>query len=208
MPVGLLGRKVGMTQVFEEGGAAVPVTVIQAGPCYVTQVKSASTDGYNAVQVGFGETRKLNQPERGHLKDLPALRHLREWKIEQPEQFEVGQKLDVSIFDPGDRVHVVGTSKGKGFQGVMKRHGFSGGPRTHGQSDRARAPGSIGAGTTPSRVLKGTRMAGRMGGKRVTVQNLEVVRTDPERNLLLLRGAVPGWREGLLMISKREVRHA
>jgi large subunit ribosomal protein L3 len=197
-----------MTQVFNERGEAVPVTVIEAGPCYVTQVKSMETDGYDAVQLGFGLARRVNRPERGHLKTLPPLQHLREWRTRQAGEFQVGQKLDVSIFGPGERVHVVGTSKGKGFQGVMKRHGFAGGPRTHGQSDRPRAPGSIGAGTTPGRVVKGLRMAGHMGNERVTIKNLEVVRTDPERNLLLLRGAVPGWREGLLMITKREQSHA
>ena len=201
---GLMGRKVGMTQVFDEEGRAVPVTVIAAGPCYVTQVKTTATDGYSAVQLGFTEVApgKLKQPQRGHLKDLPYLKYLREWRVNDASAFEVGQKVDVSIFQPGDRVAVTGTSKGKGFQGVVKRHGFAGGPRTHGQSDRLRAPGSVGAGTTPSRVFKGMRMAGRMGGARVTVPNLQVVRADPERNLLLVRGAVPGAREGLVLIAK------
>jgi large subunit ribosomal protein L3 len=205
MANGLIGRKIGMTQIFDEEGHTVPVTVVEAGPCYVTQVKTMVSDGYDAIQLGFeaAQPRKLKQPQRGHLKDLPFLRHLREWRVKTPAEYAVGQKLDVSIFAPGERVSVTGTSKGKGFQGVVKRHGFRGGPQTHGQSDRLRAPGSIGSGTTLSRVQKGRRMPGRMGGSRVTVPNLLVVRADPERNLLLLRGAVPGPREGLLLISKR-----
>jgi len=197
-----MGRKLGMTQVFGEDGNAVPVTVIEAGPCYVTQVKMTETDGYEAVQLGFGEAKRLNAPERGHLKGVPPLRHLREFKAEDLAELEVGQKIDVGLFEPGERVDVIGTSKGKGFAGVVKRHHFKGGPKTHGQSDRWRAPGSSGSTTTPGRVLKGTRRAGRMGGERVTVRNLEVVRVEPERNLLLLRGAVPGARTGLLLIRK------
>lgn len=193
-----------MTSVFDETGRVVPVTVIQAGPCWVTQVKTQSNDGYDAIQLGFEESRRLNSPERGHTSKAgtPMLRHLREWRVADPAAFEVGQRLDVSLFNPGERIVVTGTSKGKGFQGVVKRHGFSGGPKTHGQSDRHRAPGSIGSGTTPGRVLKGLRMAGKMGNERVTVKNLIVVRADPERNLLLVRGAVPGPREGLVMLSK------
>jgi large subunit ribosomal protein L3 len=193
-----------MTQVFEENGRVVPVTVIQAGPCWVTQVKTRETDGYDAVQLGFEESRRLNSPERGHAAKAgtPMLRHLREWRVQDPSAFHVGQRLDVSIFAPGERIAVSGTSKGKGFQGVVKRHGFGGGPKTHGQSDRPRAPGSIGSGTTPGRVLKGLRMAGKMGNARVTVRNLQVVRTDAGRNLLLVRGAVPGPREGLLLVTK------
>ena len=193
-----------MTQVFEENGRVVPVTVIQAGPCWVTQVKTRETDGYDAVQLGFEESRRLNNPERGHAAKAgtPMLRHLREWRVQDPRAFHVGQRLDVSIFAPGERIAVSGTSKGKGFQGVVKRHGFGGGPKTHGQSDRPRAPGSIGSGTTPGRVLKGLRMAGKMGNARVTVRNLQVVRTDAGRNLLLVRGAVPGPREGLLLVTK------
>jgi large subunit ribosomal protein L3 len=199
-----MGRKVGMTSVFDETGRVVPVTVIQAGPCWVTQVKTSDAHGYNAVQLGFEESRKLNSPERGHLAKAgsPMLRHLREWHVPDPSEYELGQRLDVSMFEPGERVTLVGTSKGKGFQGVVKRHGFAGGPKTHGQSDRWRAPGSIGSGTTPGRVLKGLRMAGRMGHDRVTVKNLLVVRADPERNLLLVRGAVPGPREALVVVTK------
>jgi len=210
MPTGLLGRKIGMTQVFDEGGRVVPVTVIEAGPCWVTQIKTAESDGYDAVQLGFEESRKVNSPERGHLAKAgtPMLRHLREWRVSDPSAFEIGQRLDVTIFAPGEKVNVVGTSKGKGFQGVIKRHGFSGGPKTHGQSDRWRAPGSIGSGTTPGRVLKGVRMAGRMGGDRVTVQNLQVVRADAARNLLLIKGAVPGPREALIAVSKGEDANA
>jgi large subunit ribosomal protein L3 len=193
-----------MTQVFDENGRVVPVTVIQAGPCWVTQVKTRQADGYDAVQLGFEESRRLNSPQRGHLAKAatPMLRHLREWRVADASAFEVGQRLDVGIFEPGERVAVSGTSKGKGFQGVVKRHGFSGGPKTHGQSDRHRAPGSIGSGTTPGRVLKGLHMAGKMGNARVTVRNLTVVRADATRNLLLVRGAVPGPREGLLVVNK------
>jgi large subunit ribosomal protein L3 len=206
MVAGLLGRKVGMTSVFDETGRVVPVTVIQAGPCWVTQVKRQDSDGYDAVQLGFEESRKLNAPARGHVAKAgtPLLRHLREWRVSDASEYELGQRLDVSMFEAGERVTLVGTSKGKGFQGVVKRHGFSGGPKTHGQSDRWRAPGSIGSGTTPGRVLKGLRMAGRMGHDRVTVKNLLVVRADPERNLLLVRGAVPGPREALLVVNKGE----
>src|SRR5687767_4253415 len=197
MASGLLGRKIGMTQVFDENGRVVPVTVIQAGPCWVTQVKTNTSDGYDAVQIGFEESRRLVSPARGHRAKAgtPMLRHLREWRVADPSAFEVGQRLDVSMFAAGERVAVVGTSKGKGFQGVVKRHGFAGGPKTHGQSDRLRAPGSIGSGTTPGRVLKGLHMAGKMGNARTTVRNLMVVRADSDRNLLLLRGAVPGPRE-------------
>lgn len=204
MPTGLLGRKVGMTQVFDENGRVVPVTVIQAGPCWITQVKTEENDGYNAVQIGFEESRRINSPERGHLAKAgtPLLRQLRELHVSDPTEFEIGQRLDVSLFAAGERVHVMGISKGKGFQGVVKRHGFAGGPKTHGQSDRHRAPGSIGSGTTPGRVLKGLSMAGKMGHDRVTVRNLLVVRADAERNILLVHGAVPGPREALIVISK------
>jgi large subunit ribosomal protein L3 len=154
------------------------------------------------VQLGFGTAKHLNEPQRGHLKGLPPVRHLREVRMSGDEPVEVGQKIDVSIFQPGDKVDVTGISKGKGFAGVVKRYGFAGGPRTHGQSDRLRAPGSLGSGSTPGRVFKGKRMPGRMGGDRVTVQNLQVVLADPERNLLLVRGAVPGARNGLLIIQR------
>lgn len=201
---GLLGTKLGMTQVFGEGGVTIPVTVIQAGPCYVTQIKTAERDGYNAIQLAYGETRKLTRPERGHLRKagVPPMRYLREFRVTNPTDYQLGQQLTVSIFRPGEKVDVIGTSKGKGFAGVVKRHGFGGGPRTHGQSDRLRAPGSIGSGTTPGRVLKGLRMAGHMGNERVTIKNLEIVRVDPERNLLLVKGSVPGHIKGLVMVRR------
>jgi large subunit ribosomal protein L3 len=205
---GLLGKKLGMTQIFDEQGEVVPVTVIEAGPCYVTQKKTLERDGYMAVQLGFEEAKpsRLNKPKLGHLAkyDLPPLRYLREFRVSDHGDLSEGQKLDVSVFEVGDRVDVVGTSKGRGFAGVVKRHGFGGGPKTHGQSDRLRAPGAISSGSTPGRVFKGLRMAGRMGNNRVTVQNLEVVLVDPERNLLAVKGAVPGARNGLLII--REAR--
>ncbi len=198
---GIMGRKVGMTRVFEEGRGMIAVTVIQAGPCFVTQVKTAGRDGYEAVQIGFEESRKLNKPERGHLgKGLPPLRHLKEIRTDRAAEAKVGDRLDVGLFKVGDLVTVSGTSKGHGFAGVVKRHGFRGGPKTHGQSDRHRAPGSIGSSTTPGRVLKGTRMAGHQGSERVTVKNLRVVRVDSERNLLTVEGAVPGASRGLLLI--------
>ncbi len=206
---GIMGRKVGMTRVFEEGHGMIAVSVIQAGPCFVTQVKTAKTDGYEAVQIGCEEDRKLSKGERGHLQknSVPALRHLKEIRIEGAEA-KVGDRIDVALFKAGDRIDVVGTSKGRGFAGVVKRHGFSGGPKTHGQSDRHRAPGSIGSGTTPGRILKGLRMAGHMGDERVTVKNLRVVRVDPERNLLVVEGAVPGANKGLLMIHGRGEQEA
>jgi large subunit ribosomal protein L3 len=199
---GLIGRKIGMTQVFTEGGVVEPVTAIEAGPCVVTQIKTPPKEGYGAVQLGFGAAKRLNGPQRGHLGKLGLFKHLREFRVADTSDIEVGYRVDVSLFQPGDAVDVSGMSKGKGFAGSIKRHNFSGGPKTHGQSDRHRAPGSVGAGTTPGRVLKGQRMAGQMGNKRVTVKRLEVVKADPDRNLLLLRGAVPGARNGLLEIRK------
>lgn len=203
---GILGKKVGMTQIFSEQGEVVPVTVIQAGPCFVTQYKRGNTDGYRAVQLGFEETeeRHLTYGQWGHLRknNLPPLRHLREIPVSDGEEYEVGQKINVGIFRVGERVDVTGISKGKGFAGVVKRHGFRGGPKSHGQSDRHRHPGSIGATTRPGKVFKGMRMAGRMGGRLVTVQNLEVILVDPRRNLLALKGGVPGGRGGLLVIKE------
>jgi len=199
---GIIGRKLGMTQVFAGNGDAQAVTAIEAGPCTVTQVKTADRDGYVAVQLGFGEVRKLKSPEQGHLKGMGKLKSLREFRMDDTGEAKVGDKIDVSLFKVGDRVNIAGISKGKGFAGVVKRHHFAGGPKTHGQSDRHRAPGSIGAGTTPGRVLKGMRMAGHMGTNRVTESNLEVIGADPERNLLLVGGAVPGARKGLLLITK------
>lgn len=202
----LIGRKLGMTQVFESGGIATGVTVIEAGPCVVTQVKTPEKDGYYGVQLGWSETedRKLTQAQRGHLrrKKLPLVRYLREVPAEADGDTRIGDRIDVSLFSPGDFVDIIGKSKGKGFAGVMKRHNFRGGPRTHGQSDRSRRPGSIGPGSTPGRVFKGLKMAGRMGHERVTVQNLRVVSIDTGRNLILVKGAVPGPTEGLLLVRK------
>ena len=205
---GILGKKVGMTQIFDEQGEVVPVTVIEAGPCYVAQIKTVERDGYSAVQLGFGETksRRLTQPELQHLKksDLPPLRYLRELRVldDDAADLEEGQKLTADLFEVGEFVDVTGTSKGRGFTGVVKRYGFGGGPKTHGQSDRLRTPGSIGACTTPGRVFKGKRMPGRMGGERVTVQGLKVELVDSERNLLAVRGAVPGAKNSLLMVRQ------
>ncbi len=202
---GILGKKVGMTRIFDKNGNVVPVTVIKAGPCFVTQKKTKERDGYEAIQLGFEETtpKHLTRPELMHLRknNLPPLRYLREIRGVDVSEYEEGQKIRVSIFDVGDKVDVVGTSKGRGFAGVIKRHGFARGPKTHGQTDRHRAPGSIGA-STPGRVIKGKRMAGHMGNKRVTVQNLEVVMVDPERDLMAVKGGVPGPRNGLLIIKE------
>lgn len=201
---GLIGKKIGMTQIFDEAGVALPVTVIEAGPCYVTQVRTHEVDGYSAVQLGFGEVspKKLTGGQRGHLKanDLPPMRFLREFRIKKPE-VEVGDQVTVESFEIGERVDITGTSKGKGFQGGVKRHGFRGGPKTHGQSDRQRAPGSAGAGSTPGRVFKGKRNAGQMGNVRVTSQGLKVVLVDAERNLLGVMGSVPGAKGGLVLIK-------
>ena len=201
---GLIGKKVGMTQLFDDTGKAVPVTVIKAGPCYVTQVRTVDNDGYNAVQLGYEETKpqRLTGGELGHLKkkDLPPLRYLREFRTN--EEIEEGQMLTVEVFTEGERVDVVGKSKGRGFAGVVKRYGFSGGPKTHGQSDRHRAPGSIGASSYPSRVIKGMRMPGQMGDKRATIKNLEVIEIDKDKNLLLVKGSVPGSRNSIVEVTK------
>ena len=201
---GLLGKKIGTSQVFREDGDAVCVTAVRTGPCTVTQVKTAAKDGYDAVQLGFEEINRLrNKPREGHLGPSGKLfRHLREFEVENIAEMEVGAEIDAALFEPGDIVAVTGLSKGRGFAGGVKRHGFHGGPKTHGQSDRHRAPGSIGAGTTPGRVLKGKKMAGHMGNAQITVKNLEIVKTDPARNLLLVKGAVPGARNSLLVIRK------
>jgi large subunit ribosomal protein L3 len=207
---GILGKKLGMTQVFTPTGEVVPVTVVEAGPCVVTQVKTKDNDGYEAVQLGFNEGKHLSKPERGHLEQqgraqqakLPMLTNLREIRVEKAGEHKVGEKIDASMFKPGDVVDVIGVSKGKGFAGVVKRYHFAGGPKTHGQSDRHRAAGAIGSGTTPGRVYKGKRMAGRMGTDRVTVQNLKVVESDAGRNLILIRGSVPGGDNALLLIKK------
>lgn len=204
---GLIGKKLGMTQVFDENGAAVPVTLIEAGPCFVTQIRLNEKDGYSAVQLGFNEikTKKLTGGELGHLKrnNLPPLKYIREFITSKPEVKE-GDKVDVSQFEKGKRVDVIGTSKGKGFAGGVKRYHFKGGPKTHGASDRLRAPGSRSSTTTPGRVFKGARGPGHMGNERVTAQNLRVVIVDVEKNLLGVNGSVPGPRGSLLVI--REAR--
>jgi large subunit ribosomal protein L3 len=214
----LLGVKIGMTQVYDEAGTVMPVTIIQAGPCFVTQVKTEDSDGYCAIQVGFQDIkeRRLTKGQRGHLgllktdkkhaqrkKDsgVPAVRHLREFRTSKSADYEVGQQLTVDQFTTGERVDVLGTTKGKGFAGVVKRHGFAGGPKTHGQSDRQRAPGSIGTTSGVARVMKGQRMAGHMGNKRFTSQNLEVIRIDIDKNLLAVKGSVPGSKGSLVMIQ-------
>lgn len=203
---GILGRKVGMTQLFDERGAVVPVTVIEAGPCYVTQIKTKERDGYRAIQLGFEETKskRLTKGQQGHLQrnNLPLLRQLREIRVKDETTFQVGQQITVDIFAAGERVDIVGKSKGRGFAGTIKRHGFHRQPKTHGQSDRERAPGSIGGTTGVSRVFKGKRMAGRMGNARVTSENLMVALVDPERNLLAVRGSVPGPKGGLVLVKQ------
>jgi large subunit ribosomal protein L3 len=200
---GMIGKKLGMSQIFDSAGLAHPVTVIEVGPCVVTQVKTQDTDGYEAIQLGFGLDSRLNRPERGHRQASGFMsRTLREVEADNVSEFSVGQVIKADTFAEGDLVDVIGTSKGRGFQGGVKRHGFSGGPRTHGQSDRLRAPGSIGSSATPGRVFKGLRMAGRMGNDRVTVQNLKVLRVDAERNLLLVEGSVPGANEGTVIVQR------
>jgi len=202
---GLIGKKIGMTQIFDEAGASIPVTLIEAGPCYVTQVCSAEKEGYSAVQLGFGEVKpkSLTGGQLGHLKrnSLPPLRFLREFRIKNVELQE-GDQVNVDVFAVGERVDVIGTSKGKGFAGGVKRYHFHGGPKTHGQSDRHRAPGSHGSTTTPGRVYKGARGPGHMGDDRVTAQNLKVVLVDTERNLIGVNGAVPGGKNGLVVIKE------
>ncbi len=204
---GIIGRKIGLTRIFDQYGRNIPVTVIEAGPCYVTQIKTQEKDGYNAVQLGFEETREkvLNKPRLGHLKKSgKALRTLKEFRDFKADGLETGLEITVDIFKPGDVIAVTGTSKGKGFQGSIRRHGFRGGPKTHGQSDRLRAPGSIGASSSPSRVWKGMKMAGQMGNETVTIRNLQVVEINAEKNLLLVKGSVPGARNGIIRITKLE----
>lgn len=201
---GIMGYKRGMTRIFDANGVAVPVTVVEAGPCTITQIKSLQNDGYMAIQMGFGETKpsRLAQAERGHLKRSGGrpLRHLREFRVDSIADLKVGTTVDCGIFETGGRVDVSGTSRGLGMSGTIKRHHFSRQRKTHGQSDRERAPGSVGAGTTPGKTFKGQRMSGRMGGERVTVRNLKVVAVDPSRNLLALNGAVPGHDGELVVI--------
>ncbi len=203
MVKGILGKKLGMTQLFTEEGKAVPVTVIEAGPCVVVQKKTAETDGYNAIQVGFGEIREklVNKPTKGHFgkAGIKSLRFVKEFRLENVDDYQIGQQISVDVFAGGESVDVVGTSKGKGFAGGIKRHGFHRGPMAHG-SKYHRRPGSLGA-KGPARVFKGRLLPGRMGGERVTVQNLQVVRVDAERNLLIVRGAVPGPKNSLLIVK-------
>jgi large subunit ribosomal protein L3 len=201
---GLLGTKLGMTQIFDENARVVPVTVIQAGPCTVTQVKSRERDGYSAVQLAFGDVKakRVTKPRAGHFSKagVEARRHLVELRTADAGEYALGQELKADVFAPGDRIDVVGVSKGKGFAGVMKRHGFKGLSASHGTERKHRSPGSVGACATPARIFKGMRMAGHMGHQRVTVLNLEVVKADPDRNHLLVKGAVPGPKRGLVML--------
>jgi len=202
---GLLGRKLGMTTVFNERGEAVPVTVIEAGPNHVLNVRTKDRDGYEAVQVGFGDVnpKRLTKPVLGQMKGAGvSVRYIREMLADNIDDHKVGDTIDVDLFNPNDLVDVTGWSKGRGFAGVVKRYNFRGGPRTHGQSDRERAPGSLGAGTSPGKVWKGKRMPGRMGNDRKTVQRLRVVRVDGDRHLLLIRGSVPGAKNGLVYVRR------
>lgn len=195
----ILGKKKEMTQIFSESGEVTPVTVVEAGPCVITDIRTAERDKYSAVQIGFGEKKKISKPVAGHLKELGKFEYLKEFRTEASD-YKRGDKVDVSVFQKGDKVKVIGTTKGKGFQGVVKRHGFKGSRKTHGNKDQLRMPGSIGA-TDPARVFKGTRMGGRMGGGQFTISNLTIVDVDKDKNLLYIKGAVPGAKEGLLMIK-------
>ena len=201
----IMGKKIGMTQIFEENGAIIPVTVVQASPLVVVQKKTIETDGYNAIQVGFGEIKenRVNKPEKGHFDkaNVGVKRYLQEIRLDNVDEYEIGQEIKVDLFAEGDKVDVTGTSKGKGTQGVIKRHGFSRGRETHG-SHFHRAPGGMSAGTYPGRVFKGHRMGGRMGNVRITTQNLEIVRIDVENNLILIKGAIPGPKKGLVTIKQ------
>lgn len=207
---GLIGRKIGMTTVFDEDGRADAVTLIEAGPCVVTQIRTRARDGYEAVQLGFGSVKRLNRPLKGHLaRSGGNFRHLQELRVSDLSDYEVGQSLDASVFQVGDIVSIQGRSKGRGFAGGVRRHNFRGGPKTHGQSDRHRGPGSIGGGTSPGKVWKGTRMAGHMGDKPVTTRGLKIQMVDSGRNLLVVRGAVPGAANGILWIQvQRRVKVA
>ncbi len=203
---GLIGKKIGMTRIFDDEGVQIPVTIIEAGPCAVVQVKSEESEGYSAIQLGFGaqKAKRASKAEVGHaakagLEAAPRL--MREFAPDNGEQYEVGEQLTVEVFEAGDRVKVTGRSKGRGFQGVVKRHGFKGRPASHGHS-MSRTPGSMGPGTDPSRVIKGKKLPGRMGGTRTTIRNLQVVRVDGERNLIFVKGGVPGARNGYVLISK------
>lgn len=205
MSIGLMGQKLGMTQIFDqEEGIAIPVTVIEVGPCTVTQIKTANTDGYSAVQVGYKTVKEkaLSKPEKGHLKkaDAPNLRHLKEYRVTDTSEYQLGQSLKADLFEEGQLVDVRGTSIGRGFAGYQKRHHFARGPMSHGSKNH-RLPGSIGPGTTPGRVYPGSRMAGRMGGKTVTIRKLQVIKVDSEKNVILVKGSIPGKPGGLLSIT-------
>lgn len=201
----IIGKKIGMTQIFTDNGSVVPVTVVEAGPLVVVQKKTVESDGYNAIQVGFENIKeeKMNKPKKGHFNkaSVEFKRYLQEFRVENPEEYEIGQEIKVDIFAEGDMVDVTGVTKGKGTQGVIKRHGFSRGRETHG-SHFHRAPGGMSAATYPGRVLKGHRMAGRMGNEKVTIQNLEVVKVDAEKNIILIKGAIPGPKKGLITVKE------
>jgi len=201
MSIGLIGRKVGMTQVFQDDGTMIPVSIVAVAPNTVTRLRTQARDGYTAVQLGIEPSRRLTKPELGQLADLPKVSVIREFRVPDVDGFAVGQTIDVTFFAAGEFVDVTGVSKGKGFAGTIKRHHFHRGPKTHG-SDHHREPGSIGPGTTPGRVYRGMRMAGHMGHRRVTVKKLRVVRADPDRNLLLVKGALPGAPNALLLVKK------
>ena len=204
MTIGILGTKVGMTQIFDESGFAIPVTVIKAGPCVVTQVKSNENEGYNAVQIGYAESspQKMTKPRLGHLtkSNLPPLRHLKEYRVDSTDSFTISQKIGVDLFQVGQNINVSGTTIGKGFAGTVKRHHFTRGPMTHGSKNH-REPGSIGQGSTPAKVHKGKKMAGRLGGSKATIKNLEVIYVNSKDNLLVIKGSVPGKSGNLLSIS-------
>ena len=210
MPIhGIIGKKIGTTQMFRDDGRSDAVTVIQVGPCTVTQIKTEDTDGYVGVQLGYDEVKRqrLNKPASGHLEPVgKSFRVLREFGVDDVSEVELGQRIDAAMFASGDLVDATARAKGRGFQGGVKRYNFRGGPKTHGQSDRHRAPGSIGAGSTPGKVLKGMRMAGHMGNHRVTVRKLEVVEADAERNLIFVKGAVPGARNSLVLLKRSGAR--
>jgi large subunit ribosomal protein L3 len=199
---GILGRKIGMTQIFDDNGRAVPVTVVEAGPCHVAQIKRPDKDGYSAIQMSFGRPRKTNKPREGHFKkaDVDPGRYVVELRLDDTSEHEIGAEIKADVFEVGELVDVIGVTKGKGFAGGMKRHNFSGLSASHGTQRKHRSPGSVGAAATPSRVFKGTKMAGQLGNVRVTTLNLKVIKVDLERNLLLIRGAVPGPRGGLVMV--------
>jgi large subunit ribosomal protein L3 len=199
---GIIGKKLGMTQVYTETGKMKAVTAVEAGPCKITQVKDEAKDGYTAAQLGFAPARKMNKPEKGHVKELGQFKHLREFRLTSVEGLKAGDVIDVTLFKPGDKVDVIGISKGKGFAGVVKRHHFRGGPKTHGQSDRNRAPGAIGSTTTPGHIWKNLKMAGHLGNERVTASNLEIHAADAARNLLFIEGAIPGAKNSLVIIKK------